>query len=579
MPIEDDVESCGSRATDFSSSHVNPRHHRQKLEVYNEVLRRIQQSNFHEANLPGFDDQLWLHFNRLPARYALDVNVDRAEDVLTHKRLLQLAVDPSNRPVFEIRSVQVYPSANENFINSSCLDASMMEDAQSSLNYSNRQGNHPPPTFGSSPNLEALTLQGSKYGVEDRDTAPNATPSFSRPMHEITFATSDKPKLLSQLTSLLADVGLNIQEAHAFSSVDGFSLDVFVIDGWPYEETEELKRVLEKEILNFKEQCWSEKQPSPALGKDNQNRVESFPSCVGIPTDGTDVWEIDIRQLKFENKVGSGSFGDLYRGTYCSQEVAIKVLRPERINEEMLKEFSQEVYIMRKVRHKNVVQFIGACTKPPNLCIVTEFMSRGSVYDFLHKQRGVFNLPSLLKVAIDISRGMNYLHQNNIIHRDLKTANLLMDDNMVVKVADFGVARVQTQSGVMTAETGTYRWMAPEVIEHKPYDHKADVFSFGVALWELLTGEIPYSSMTPLQAAVGVVQKRLRPTIPKNVHPVLAELLERCWRHDPTERPNFSEILEILKQISEQVDNNGENRRKKDKLSGALFSAFKKRIH
>ena len=117
----------------------------------------------------------------------------------------------------------------------------------------------------------------------------------------------------------------------------------------------------------------------------------------------------------------------------------------------------------------------------------TEFMSRGSVYDFLHKQRGVFNLPSLLKVAINISRGMNYLHQNNIIHRDLKTANLLMDENMVrevfktakmrniprsitiypsiqvVKVADFGVARVQTQSGVMTAETGTYRWMAPEV--------------------------------------------------------------------------------------------------------------------
>ncbi|XP_038906333.1 serine/threonine-protein kinase STY8-like isoform X2 [Benincasa hispida] len=574
MPIEDDVESCGSRPTDSSSSHANPRHHRQKLEVYNEVLRRIQQSNSHEANLPGFDDQLWLHFNRLPARYALDVNVDRAEDVLMHKRLLQLAVDPANRPVFEIRSVQVYPSANENFINSSCLDSSMMEDAQSSLNYSNRQGNHPPPTFGSSPNLEALAFQGSKYGVEDRDSAPNVTPCFSRPMHEITFATSDKPKVLSQLTSLLADVGLNIQEAHAFSSVDGFSLDVFVIDGWPYEETEELKRVLEKEILNFK--CWSEKQPSPALGKHNQNRVESFPSCVEIPTDGADVWEIDTRQLKFENKVGSGSFGDLYRGTYCSQEVAIKVLRPERINEEMLKEFSQEVYIMRKIRHKNVVQFIGACTKPPNLCIVTEFMSRGSVYDFLHKQRGVFNLPSLLKVAINISRGMNYLHQNNIIHRDLKTANLLMDENMVVKVADFGVARVQTQSGVMTAETGTYRWMAPEVIEHKPYDHKADVFSFGIALWELLTGEIPYSSMTPLQAAVGVVQKILRPTIPKNVHPVLADLLERCWRHDPTERPNFSEILEILKQIAEQVENNGENRRKKDKLSGAFFSAFKR---
>ncbi|KAK4562111.1 hypothetical protein RGQ29_004822 [Quercus rubra] len=149
--------------------------------------------------------------------------------------------------------------------------------------------------------------------------------------------------------------------------------------------------------------------------------------------------------------------------------------------------------------------FIGACTKPPSLCIITEYMPGGSVYDFLHKQKGVFKLSSLIRVAIDVSKGMDYLHKNNIIHRDLKAANLLMDENEVVKVADFGVARVKTQSGVMTAETGTYRWMAPEVIEHKPYDHKADVFSFAIVLWELLTGKLPYEYLTPLQAAVGVV--------------------------------------------------------------------------
>jgi serine/threonine protein kinase len=85
----------------------------------------------------------------------------------------------------------------------------------------------------------------------------------------------------------------------------------------------------------------------------------------------------------------------------------------------------------RKVRHKNVVQFIGACTKPPNLCIVTEYMSGGSVYDYLHKHKGVFKLPALIGVAMDVSKGMSYLHQNNIIHRDLKTANLLMDENGV----------------------------------------------------------------------------------------------------------------------------------------------------
>ncbi|CAI0461423.1 unnamed protein product [Linum tenue] len=546
MAIEEDVESCGSRAAD-SFSHINPRHHRQKLEVYNEVLRRIQDSAHEDANLPGFDDQLWLHFNRLPARYALDVNVERAEDVLTHKRLLQLAEDPANRPAFEVRLVQVFPVANGKALDSIHLDSSLREDAQSSY-LSSRQATHAPPTFGSSSNLEALT---HRYHVDDGDSAVNSTSNHVRPMHEITFSTVDRPKLLSQLTFLLAEVGLNIQEAHAFSTVDGFSLD----------ETEELRSALEKEILKTKIV--------------NNTRIVPLPGCIEIPSDGTDVWEIDASQLKVENKVASGSYGDLYKGTYCSQEVAVKVLKPERVSAEMLREFSQEVYIMRKVRHKNVVQFIGACTQPPNLCIVTEFMARGSIYDFLHKQNGVFKLPSLIKVAIDVSKGMNYLHQNSIIHRDLKTANLLMDENEVVKVADFGVARVQTQSGVMTAETGTYRWMAPEVIEHKPYDHKADVFSFGIVLWELLTGELPYSYLTPLQAAVGVVQKGLRPTIPKQTHPRLAELLEKCWKQDPTQRPNFCEIKDILQKIAKEVGDGKEGRRK-DRTSGGFFSSLKR---
>ncbi|XP_024934866.3 serine/threonine-protein kinase STY17 isoform X3 [Ziziphus jujuba] len=451
----------------------------------------------------------------------------------------------------------------------------MKEDAQSSFNNSGGQGIHPPPTFGSSPNLEALALQSNRYLVEDGDSAMSETPYFPRPMHEITFSTADKPKLLSQLTSLLSEIGLNIQEAHAFSTVDGFSLDVFVVDGWRCEETEELRGALEREISKYKEQSSSKQNPGAVdidIGNE-QAKLEPLCNVLEIPTDGIDVWEIDSSLLKFENKLGSGSYGDLYKGSYCSQEVAVKVLKPERVTAEMLGEFSQEVYIMRKIRHKNVVQFLGACTQHPNLCIVTEFMSRGSLYDFLHKQKGVFNLASLLKVAIDISKGMNYLHQNNIIHRDLKTANLLMDENEVVKVADFGVARVQAQSGVMTAETGTYRWMAPEVIEHKPYDHKADVFSFGIVLWELLTGELPYSLLTPVQAAVGVVQKGLRPTIPKNTHPRVAELLDRCWQQDPTRRPNFSEIIEILKHIAKE--GNDKQDRNKDRSAGRIFSALK----
>ncbi|XP_047311555.1 serine/threonine-protein kinase STY46-like [Impatiens glandulifera] len=561
-------ESCGSRVVE-SSSPVNARQHQRKLDAYNEVLRRLKDSDFQEAQQPGFEDELWIHFNRLPARYALDVNVERAEDVLRHKRLLQLARDPANRPAFEIRLVQVPPIADASTADSLSSNAPKKEVTRA-------QSIHPPPSFGSSHNLEALAAEASKSLDEDEDSAASGAQSL-RPMHEITFSSDDKPKLLSQLTALLAEIGLNIQEAHAFSTTDGYSLDVFVVDGWPYEETEQLRSALEKELLKIENQSWSSPSFS-SLSRTEQTGIDHGLNQLTIPNDGKDEWEIDPHLVKFEKKVASGSYGDLYKGTYCSQEIAIKVLKQDRVNTDMLKEFAQEVFILRKVRHKNVVQFIGACTKPPSLCIITEFMSGGSVYDYLHKQKGSFKLPSLLRVAVDISKGMNYLHQNNIIHRDLKAANLLMDENEVVKVGDFGVARVKAQSGVMTAETGTYRWMAPEVIEHKPYDHKADVFSFAIVLWELLTGKIPYEYLTPLQAAVGVVQKGLRPTIPKNTHPKLTELLERCWQQDPTLRPDFSEIIDILQQISMEVEDDGENGQK-EKPSGGFLSSLRKGHH
>ncbi|XP_065625892.1 serine/threonine-protein kinase STY17-like isoform X2 [Quercus suber] len=178
MAMEEDNESCGSRPV--QSPQRQSRQQKQKLEVYNEVLSRIRDLNCEEANLLGFDDQLWLHFNRFTSRYALDVNVDRAEDVLTHKRLLQLAEDPANRPAFDVRLVHVYPIANGNSVDSVNLDSSMKEDAQSSFHNGSRLTIHPPPTFGSSPNPEAPAIQGNKDNVEDEDSAISVTPYLSR---------------------------------------------------------------------------------------------------------------------------------------------------------------------------------------------------------------------------------------------------------------------------------------------------------------------------------------------------------------------------------------------------------------
>lgn len=539
-----DTESCcSSRASEASPAAVASRKRRPKVEVYQEVLRRLRESDCEEACQPGFEDQLWSHFNRLPVRYALDVNVERAQEVLMHKKLLHMAHDPTTRPAFEARLIQFHSSTDENGGESNS-SYTQMKDAQISI-HPLRKSNHPPPAFGVKSAFEA-----NKSNQEGGIKVMSANQHLFRPLHEITISTNDKPKLLCKLTSLLSEIGLNIQEAHAFSTTDGYSLDVFVVYGWPYEETEKLKDVLATELPRVEDIPWSKNsQVSPFKELEKKNFQES----VKMPVDGADVWEIDVKLLNYEYRICGGSYGDLYKGTYCTQDVAIKSLKDDYLNENVKREFAQEVYIMRKIRHKNVVQFIGACTKPPNLCIVTEYMTGGSVYDFLHNQKGHFDVPAVLKIAILVSKGMNYLHENNIIHRDLKSANLLMDENGIVKVSDFGVARVQNKSGVMTAETGTYRWMAPEVIEHKPYNHKADVFSFGIVLWELLTRKLPYANLTPLQAAIGVVQKGLRPVIPKHTHPGIVGLLEQCWQQDPSLRPEFSEIITILMNLSKMV--------------------------
>ncbi|XP_031132306.1 serine/threonine-protein kinase STY46-like isoform X1 [Ipomoea triloba] len=555
----EDVMSCSS-SNDYrppppyeaAPTTQTARKRRGKAEVFHDVLRRLRESSNEEASQPGFEDELWTHFSKLPLRYALDVNTERAQDVIMHKKLLHLARNRRTRPAIEVRLVQMHPVSDAN-CGDSVHCSSLTRGAAQGID--DHGSIHPPLAFGLTLNL-GLTFDANKPCVEDGNSAVSGHSRLFRNLHELTISTLDKPKLLSQLTSLLSKNGLNIQEAHAFSTTDGYSLDVFVVDGWAHEEIDQLKNSLVAEIQEFENQSVSRQDLiSPDVELD---RLKPHSE---VAPDATDVWEIDPKLLKFERKITSG---DVYKGSFRSQDVAIKVLRAELINEDTQRDFAQEIYILRKVRHKNIVQFIGACTRPPLLCIVTEYMSGGSVYDFLHKQKGVFKLPAILKVAIDVSKGMSYLHGNKIIHRDLKAANLLLDENLVVKIADFGIARLQVESGVMTAETGTYRWMAPEVIGHRPYDHKADVFSFGILMWELLTGKLPYEHLTPLQAAVGVSQKGLRPTIPEGTHPMLADLLKRCWDQDSLLRPEFSDITEDLQRISNVVAEQERNAKRRN---------------
>uniref|UniRef100_A0A453DMS2 Protein kinase domain-containing protein n=1 Tax=Aegilops tauschii subsp. strangulata TaxID=200361 RepID=A0A453DMS2_AEGTS len=150
----------------------------------------------------------------------------------------------------------------------------------------------------------------------------------------------------------------------------------------------------------------------------------------------------------------------------------------------------------------------AACKKPPVFCIITEYMAGGSLRKYLHQQEPhSVPIELVLKLALDIARGMSYLHSQGILHRDLKSENVLLGEDMSVKVADFGISCLESQCGSGKGFTGTYRWMAPEMIKEKTHTRKVDVYSFGIVLWEILTALVPFSEMTPEQAAIAVALK------------------------------------------------------------------------
>jgi serine/threonine-protein kinase CTR1 len=267
-----------------------------------------------------------------------------------------------------------------------------------------------------------------------------------------------------------------------------------------------------------------------------------------------DDMEIRWEDLILKERIGAGSFGTVHRADWHGSDVAVKILIEQEIYEERLKEFLREVSIMRRLRHPNVVLFMGAVTKHPNLSIVTEYLPRGSLYRIIHRAgaRELLDERRRLRMALDVAKGVNYLHRLNppIVHRDLKSPNLLVDKTWTVKVCDFGLSRFKENTFISSkSAAGTPEWMAPEILRDEPSDEKSDVYSFGVILWELVTMQQPWSGLSPAQVvgAVGFQNRRL--PIPEDMNPAIASIIESCWDNDPRQRLSFSGIMGSLKPL------------------------------
>ncbi|CAK7352978.1 unnamed protein product [Dovyalis caffra] len=263
-------------------------------------------------------------------------------------------------------------------------------------------------------------------------------------------------------------------------------------------------------------------------------------------------WEIPWEDLEIGERIGIGSYGEVYHGDWNGTEVAVKKFLDQGFSGDALVQFKCEAEIMLRLRHPNVVLFMGAVTRPPNLSILTEFLPRGSLYRLLHRPNSQIDEKRRMRMAIDVAKGMNYLHTSHptIVHRDLKSPNLLVDKNWNVKVCDFGLSRIKHHTFLSSKSTaGTPEWMAPEVLRNEPANEKCDIYSFGVILWELATCQIPWKGLNPMQVvgAVGFQNRRLE--IPGDIDPAIAQIIRDCWQLEPNLRPSFQQLISCLRHV------------------------------
>lgn len=280
--------------------------------------------------------------------------------------------------------------------------------------------------------------------------------------------------------------------------------------------------------------------------------------------DTMEEWTVDLSKLFLGLRFASGAHSKLYHGIYKDQAVAVKMIRVPDNDENgdmaarLEKQFTREVTILSHLYHHNVIKLVAACRKPPVFCIITEYLSGGSLRAFLHKlERTALPMQKLIAISLEIARGMEYIHSQGVIHRDLKPENILFDEEFCLKIADFGIACEAAFCDSLAEDPGTYRWMAPEMIKLKAYNRKVDVYSFGLVLWEMVTGTIPYEEMTPIQAAFAVVNKNLRPVIPGECPAPLRALIEQCWSSHPEKRPEFWQIVKVFEQFESSLARDG----------------------
>uniref|UniRef100_A0A9J7Z8K2 Tyrosine-protein kinase n=2 Tax=Cyprinus carpio TaxID=7962 RepID=A0A9J7Z8K2_CYPCA len=267
-----------------------------------------------------------------------------------------------------------------------------------------------------------------------------------------------------------------------------------------------------------------------------------FPQQVVKPTGG---WALNRKELKLIQTIGKGEFGDVMVGDYRGKKVAVKCIK----HDATAQAFVAEASVMTQLRHNNLVQLLGVIVEEKgSLFIVTEYMSKGSLVDYLRSRgRSVIGGDRLINFSMDVCKAMEYLEANNFVHRDLAARNVLVSEDNIAKVSDFGLTK-EASSTQDTAKLPV-KWTSPEALREKAFSTKSDVWSYGILLWEIYSfGRVPYPRI-PLKEVVPRVEKGYKMDAPDGCPAVVYDIMKQCWTLDPVARPSFRELRQTLQDI------------------------------
>ncbi|XP_010536927.1 PREDICTED: uncharacterized protein LOC104811805 [Tarenaya hassleriana] len=509
------------------------------------------QSGFLDSprNMLGFDGisstgQPYVQNPHVPDRanpLPLDPSRVPSENIAVHREYLQVT-DPSSAPLFQ-KNINALP------ILQTTHGVDMVKPDENKIVQGEKECNY---VEGGVPNGVTCLEEPEQLAHDESSAWTNEGRSNAVKPGEVSPSTPlEGVKLSVERLSFLPELIASVKRA-ALEGAEEVKTQATETD------------LVENDSLIQSDHVNHEAEPEVDYDSDDSNNFKIEPTKAEAEAIARGLQTIKNDDLEEIRELGSGTYGSVYHGKWKGSDVAIKRIKASCFagklseRERLIADFWKEALILGSLHHPNVVSFYGIVRDGPDgsLATVTEFMVNGSLKQFLKKKDRTIDRRKRLIIAMDAAFGMEYLHGKNIVHFDLKCENLLVNmrdpQRPVCKVGDLGLSKVKQQTLVSGGVRGTLPWMAPELLSGKSnmVSEKIDVYSFGIVMWELLTGEEPYADMHCASIIGGMVNNTLRPKIPAWCDPEWKALMESCWAFDPSERPSFSEISHKLRNMA-----------------------------